>query len=47
MTIHPQPVPEMVGRQLSDREPDPAFQQSELERSLRYCKDVLGLGLKA
>jgi hypothetical protein len=28
MTIHPQPVPEMVGRQLSDREPDPAFQQS-------------------
>jgi glucose-6-phosphate dehydrogenase assembly protein OpcA len=28
MTIHTQPVPEMVGRQLSDREPDPAFQQS-------------------
>jgi len=28
MTIHPQTVPEMVGRQLSDREPDPVFRES-------------------
>jgi len=28
MTIQPLPVPEMVGRQLSDREPDPVFRES-------------------
>jgi glucose-6-phosphate dehydrogenase assembly protein OpcA len=28
MTVQPQQVPEMVGRQLSDREPDPVFRES-------------------
>lgn len=35
-----QPVPPQ------NRLPEPEFQKSEIERSLKYCKDVLGLGLK-
>ncbi|MDB6025897.1 MAG: Xylose isomerase-like barrel, partial [Verrucomicrobiales bacterium] len=25
---------------------DPEYQQGEIERSIKYCKEVLGLGLK-
>jgi hypothetical protein len=28
------------------REYDKEFQKADLEQSLRYCKEVLGLGLK-
>jgi 3-oxoisoapionate decarboxylase len=31
----------------ANTEAEQAYQKSELERSLKYCKDVLGLGLKA
>jgi sugar phosphate isomerase/epimerase len=30
-----------------DKEAEQAYQKGELERSLKYCKEVLGLGLKA
>jgi hypothetical protein len=36
-------VPEGKDRRLAEQE----FQKAELEKSLRYCRDVLGLGLKA
>jgi hypothetical protein len=39
----PWKAPEGKDRKLADQE----HQKSEIERSLRYCKDVLGLGLKA
>ncbi len=36
-------VPEGKDRKLAEQE----FQKAELEKSLRYCREVLGLGLKA
>jgi hypothetical protein len=36
-------VPEGKDRKVAEQE----YQKAELERSLKYCKDVLGLGLKA
>ncbi len=36
------------GHAIAPHDPNgPDFQKSELERSLKYCKEVLGLGLKA
>jgi hypothetical protein len=34
-------------RRPADQQTDREYQQGEIERSIRYCKDVLGLGLKA
>ncbi len=31
---------------MDKKKAEPEYQQAELERSLRYCREVLGLGLK-
>jgi hypothetical protein len=40
--LPPYKPPQGADPKLSEQE----YQKSELERSLRYCKEVLGLGLK-
>jgi hypothetical protein len=41
MTIQSQTVPEMVGRQLSDREPDPTFRESMAVAQI-FAQSLLG-----
>ena len=36
----------LEGHKSSDAKAEQEYQKSELERSLKYCKEVLGLGLK-
>ena len=36
-------APQGVPREQAEQE----YQKTEIEKSLRYCKDILGLGLKA
>ena len=40
--LEPFRAPAGVDRKLAEQE----YQRAELERSIRYCKEVLGLGLK-